>query len=113
MKNIFTLFAVGIIALMAIGCDKTEPAEQQGSLNTPEFSANANDNSITVSWTVVEGAAYYEIWLNNDEPTKTDKTVHRFDGLKWNTEYTVNLKAVGTDGSGSKVASQKVTIAVR
>ena len=113
MKNIFTLFAAGIIALMAIGCDKTEPAEQQGSLNTPEFSANANENSITVSWTVVEGAAYYEIWLNNDEPTKTDKTVHRFDGLKWNTEYTVNLKAVGTDGSGSKVASQKVTIAVR
>lgn len=113
MKNIFTLFAAGIIALMAIGCDKTEPAEQQGSLNTPEFSANANDNSITVSWTVVEGAAYYEIWLNNDEPTKTDKTVHRFDGLKWNTEYTVNLKAVGTDGSGSKVASQKVTIAAR
>ena len=113
MKNIFTLFAAGIIALMAIGCDKTEPAEQQGSLNTPEFSANANENSFTVSWTVVEGAAYYEIWLNNDEPTKTDKTVHRFDGLKWNTEYTVNLKAVGTDGSGSKVASQKVTIAVR
>ena len=113
MKNIFTLFAAGIIALMAIGCDKTEPAEQQGSLNTPEFSANANENSITVSWTVVEGAAYYEIWLNNDEPTKTDKTVHRFDGLKWNTEYTVNLKAVGTDGSGSNVASQKVAIAVR
>ena len=113
MKNIFTLFAAGIIALMAIGCDKTEPAEQQGSLNTPEFSANANENSITVSWTVVEGAAYYEIWLNNDEPTKTDKIVHRFDSLKWNTEYTVNLKAVGTDGSGSKVASQKVTIAVR
>lgn len=113
MKNIFTLFAAGIIALMAIGCDKTEPAEQQGSLKTPEFSANANDNSITVSWTVVEGAAYYEIWLNNDEPTKTDKIVHRFDGLKWNTEYTVNLKAVGTDGSGSKVASQKVAIAVR
>ena len=113
MKNIFTLFAAGIIALMAIGCDKTEPAEQQGSLNTPEFSANANENSITVSWTAVEGAAYYEIWLNNDEPTKTDKTVHRFDGLKWNTEYTVNLKAVGTDGSGSNVASQKVAIAVR
>ena len=113
MKNIFTLFAAGIIALMAIGCDKTEPAEQQGGLNTPEFSANANENSITVSWTVVEGAAYYEIWLNNDEPTKTDKTVHRFDSLKWNTEYTVNLKAVGTDGSGSKVASQKVAIAAR
>ena len=113
MKNIFTLFAVGIIALMAIGCDKTEPAEQQGSLKTPEFSANANENSITVSWTVVEGAAYYEIWLNNDEPTKTDKIVHRFDSLKWNTEYTVNLKAVGTDGSGSKVASQKVAIAAR
>lgn len=114
MKRIFTLFAAGIIALLAIGCESaTEPVKQGGSLATPEFSANANENSITVSWTTVEGAAYYQIWLNDDEPTKTDKTVHRFDNLKWGTEYTVSLQAIGTNNDKSDVATQKVAIAAR
>ena len=113
MKKIFTLFAAGIIALLAIGCETAEPQPQQGDLATPEFSANANENSITVSWTTVEGAAYYQIWINNEEPVKTDKTVYRFDGLKWNTEYTVSLQAVGTDDKTSVVATQKVIIGER
>lgn len=114
MKRIFTLFAAGIIALLAIGCESaTEPVKQGGSLATPEFSANANENSITVSWTTVEGAAYYQIWLNDDEPTKTDKSVHRFDNLKWGAEYTVSLQAIGTNNDKSDVATQKVTIAAR
>lgn len=113
MKNIFKLFAAAIIAIMAIGCETAEPANQNG-LQTPEFSANANENSITVSWAAVEGAAYYQIWLNDDEPTKTDKTVHRFDDLKWDTEYTVNLQAIAANADeNSAVASVKVVIAAR
>lgn len=113
MKNIFKLFAAAIIAIMAIGCETAEPANQNG-LQAPEFSANANENSITVSWAAVEGAAYYQIWLNDDEPTKTDKTVHRFDNLKWDTEYTVNLQAIAANADeNSAVASVKVVIAAR
>ena len=113
MKNIFKLFAAAIIAIMAIGCETAEPANQNG-LQAPEFSANANENSITVSWAAVEGAAYYQIWLNDDEPTKTDKTVHRFDNLKWDTEYTVNLQAIAANADeNSAVASAKVVIAAR
>ena len=66
MKRLFTLLVAGVIALMAIGCETPEPA-QQGDLATPQFSANANENSITVSWAAVEGAAFYEIWLNDGE----------------------------------------------
>ncbi len=112
MKRFFTLLAVGVMAIMAFSCETEQPADQ-GGIAAPEFSANANENSITVSWTSVEGAAYYQIWLNNDEPTKTDKTVHRFDGLKWDTEYTVNLQAVAANAENSEVVSQKVVIAKR
>ena len=115
MRNLFKGFVVAALAIVAMACSTSETPKQQGGngLATPEFSANANENSITVSWTTVDGAAYYELWLNNGEHVKTDKLVHRFDDLKWNTEYTVNLQAIGSGDKSSAVVSQKVTIAAR
>lgn len=114
MKNLFKGFVVAAIAIAAMACSKTEPTKTTDALATPEFSAGSNENSITVSWVAVEGAAYYQVWLNNDEPVKTDKLVHRFNDLKWNTEYTVNLQAVAADESkNSAIGTQKVTIAER
>ena len=115
MKNLFKGFLIAAMAIAAMACNNEEPTPNNTNrLATPEFSANANENSITVSWTAVDGAAYYEIWLNNEEHTKTDKTVHRFDGLKWNTEYTVNLQAVSAVAENSSVVgTQTVTIAER
>ena len=114
MKNPFKGFRVAAMAILAIACGNDSPEPVNNGLKMPEFSANANENSITVSWTAVDGAAYYQIWLNDNEPVKTDKLVHRFDGLKWNTEYTVNLQAIATDAKkNSKVATQQVIIAER
>ena len=114
MKNLFKGFVVAAMAILAIACGNASPEPVNNGLKMPEFSANANENSITVSWTAVDGAAYYQIWLNDNEPVKTDKLVHRFDGLKWNTEYTVNLQAIATDAKkNSKVATQQVIIAER
>ena len=115
MKNLFKGFVVAAIAIVAMACNTDEP-QQNGAdrLAKPQFSANANENSITVSWIAVDGAAYYELWLNNEEHIKTDKMVHRFDNLKWDTEYTVNLQAISTDEQkNSEVATKKVTIAAR
>lgn len=114
MKNLFKGFVVAAMAILAIACGNDSPEPVNNGLKMPEFSANANENSITVSWTAVDGAAYYQIWLNDNEPVKTDKLVHRFDGLKWNTEYTVYLQAIATDAKkNSKVATQQVIIAER
>ena len=106
---------VAAMAIAAMACSNDEPqVGGDNRLATPEFSANANENSITVSWTTVDGAAYYQVWLNNEEPVKTDKTVHRFDGLKWNTEYTVNIQAIAANADeNSLVGTAKVTIAER
>ena len=116
MKNLFKGFVVTAIAIVAMACG-TENTSENGAnlLATPEFGANVNENTITVSWSAVDGAAYYEIWLNNDtEHIKTDKFAHRFEGLKYDYEYTINLQAIATDAKkNSKVATQKVTIAER
>lgn len=67
MKNLFKGLLVAAIAIAAIACSKQEPAKQaENGLATPEMGANATENTITVSWTSVEGAAFYELWLNND-----------------------------------------------
>ena len=114
MKNILTLFAAGIIALLAIGCETPEQPANSNRLATPEFNANAYENSITVSWLAVDGAAYYQLQLDNNEPVKTDKLVHRFEGLKWNTTYTVKLQAIAAVAeNSSEVATKSVTIAAR
>lgn len=114
MKNLFKGLLVAAIAIAAIACSKQEPAKQgENDLATPEMGANATENTITVSWTAVEGAAFYELWLNNDtDHIRTDKTVHRFEGLKWNTEYTVNLMAVVGD-KNSAVVSKTIMIGER
>ena len=61
MKNLFKGFVVAAMAILAIACGNDSPEPVNNGLKMPEFSANANENSITVSWTAVDGAAYYQI----------------------------------------------------
>lgn len=109
MKNIFKMILASVVAVMAVSCENGNEGTKEGQLATPEFTCTVTGNTIMVSWEAIEGAAYYEITLSNKATEKTDKTVHRFEGLEYNTEYTVKLQAISTDESkNSKVASQKV-----
>ena len=109
MKNIFKMILATVVAVMAVSCENGNEGTKEGQLATPEFTCTVTGNTIMVSWEAIEGAAYYEITLSNKATEKTDKTVHRFEGLEYNTEYTVKLQAISTDESkNSKVASQKV-----
>ncbi|MBO5820973.1 MAG: hypothetical protein J6R02_05215 [Alistipes sp.] len=71
MKNIIKSILVVMIGLFAISCTPSE-TPNDNRLQAPVFSCNVNENSITVSWIAVDGAAYYEIGINNEEPVKTD-----------------------------------------
>lgn len=109
MKNIINTLLCGVIALMFIGCENSNEGTKEGQLATPEFTCSVTGNAIMVSWETVEGAAFYEITISNKATEKTDKTVHRFEDLEYNTEYTIKLQAIAVDESkNSKVASQKV-----
>jgi hypothetical protein len=114
MKNIIKLFALSLIGIMAIACTNEPMPSNPNSLKAPLFSCNVTENVITVTWNAVEGAAYYQVALNDDEPAKTDKLIHQFDGLKWGTTYTVKLQAIAADPAlNSQISSQEITIAER
>ena len=114
MKNIFKLFALSLIGFMAIACSNEEVPSNPNSLRAPEFNCNVTENVITVTWSAIEGAAYYQVALNDNEPEKTDKLIHRFEGLKWDTTYTIKLQAISTNPEhNSAIVSKEATIAAR
>lgn len=105
-KIIYSLFAA-IIAFMAISCET--PAEQNNDnrLQTPAFTLNVQGNSIVVAWEKVTGAAYYEVALDPGSIEKTDKTVHKFDELQYNTQYTIYVRAIATDKAKNSDVTKK------
>lgn len=105
-KFIYSLFAA-IIAFTAISCET--PAEQNNDnrLQTPAFTLNVQGNSIVVAWEKVTGAAYYEVALDPGSIEKTDKTVHKFDELQYNTEYTIYVRAIATDKAKNSDVTKK------
>lgn len=58
MKNIFKILFSAVIALSIIGCTKETEAVKDNRIATPEFTLSVHENSITVVWEAVEGAAY-------------------------------------------------------
>ena len=109
MKNIFKMLFVAMVAFVAIACENGEVNNNPDALAKPEFTCSVTGNTIMVSWEAIEGAAYYEITISNKATEKTDKTVHRFEDLEYNTEYTIKLQAIAADASNSsEVASCKV-----
>ena len=105
-KFIYSLFAA-IIAFMAISCETPAGPNNDNRLQTPAFTLNVQGNSIVVAWEKVTGAAYYEVALDPGSIEKTDKTVHKFDELQYNTEYTIYVRAIATDEAKNSDVTKK------
>ena len=113
MKQTLKAILAGVIVLMAAACENTEP-NKDGRLETPNFTANVDGNEITVAWEEVTGAAYYEVTLTPGATEKTDKLIHKFTNLEYNTEYAVSVRAIAVDESkNSNATTKKVQTAVR
>jgi hypothetical protein len=114
MKTTLKALLAGLVVIMAWSCETTGETSNDGRLATPYFTANVDGNTITVAWEEVTGAAYYEVGLNPGSIEKTDKLIHRFDNLEYNTEYEVSVRAIATDESkNSIVETKKVSTEVR
>lgn len=105
-KFIYSLFAA-IIAFMAISCETPAEPNNDNRLQTPAFTLNVQGNSIVVAWEKVTGAAYYEVALDPGSIEKTDKTVHKFDELQYNTQYTIYVRAIATDEARNSDVTKK------
>lgn len=106
MKRTLSAIIAGIIVLFAASCEQGLPGNSD-RLATPYFTVNVDGNVLTVAWEEVAGAAYYEVGLEPGSIAKTDKLIHRFDNLEYNTEYKVSLRAIATDESKSSIAETK------
>ena len=111
MKRTLSAIVAGIIALVAMSC---ETADLGDRLATPNFNVTVEGNTITVAWEKVTGAAYYEVGLNPGSIAKTDKTIHRFEDLQYNSTYVVSVRAIATDAAkNSEVVEKSVNTAER
>lgn len=107
MKKFIYSLCAAIIAFMAISCETPAEPNNDNRLQTPAFTLNVQGNSIVVAWEKVTGAAYYEVALDPGSIEKTDKTVHKFDELQYNTQYTIYVRAIATDEARNSNVTKK------
>ena len=96
-----------ILAFAFVGCTKSGEENNANRLATPNFSLRAEGNIITVSWEEVLGAAYYEVALDPGSVEKTEKVIHRFENLEYDTEYKVSVRAIAPDAAQNSNAEVK------
>ena len=110
MKNAIKVLMCAILAFAFVGCTDDKEGGNPDRLATPNFTARAEGNAIIVAWEEIAGAAYYEVALNPGSIEKTDKLVHRFEGLDYSAEYEVSVRAIAPNAANnSNVNVVKVT----
>lgn len=77
-------------------------------LEAPAVTAVAEGNTVTVSWTEVEGATSYFVAMGDAEAEETQELSKVYTDLAWETEYTFSVKAVA-DGVESVAATATAT----
>ena len=107
MKNTIKILMCAILAFAFVGCTKSGEENNSNRLATPNFSLRAEGNIITVSWEEVLGAAYYEVALDPGSVEKTEKVIHRFENLEYDTEYKVSVRAIAPDAAKNSNAEVK------
>jgi len=123
MKNLFFLFLSCTFILSLSSCDVTLGDEEEAPIEMKEFTieATASSESITLSWTAVDGVSWY---FANYAPTgdtkvedggyqnlNTDEMSHTVYNLEPNTEYEIYLEG-GTYLTGGDRIARSNTLTV-
>ena len=82
---------------------EAEGASTTTPLDTPEVTATAEGNTITVSWKAITGAANYTVTCGTASKTVTG-TSAEFTGLAYSTKYDVTVVANPTDSAVNTVS---------
>lgn len=116
MKKIINLILV-LSAVLIVSCNKDEQSEapEAQQLASPEISiTEQTENSFTVAWTPVEGAASYNYTCEwTGEAGNTADTVLSFSGLEAGTEYVLAVSSFPADTvsySESEPAVVRITL---
>ena len=110
MKNTIKLLMCAMMAFCFSSCTDETGSDVVADFN---FTISAIENTLAVTWNGVEGAAYYEVQLNDDQAIKTDRTAHKFEDLAYDATYNVSLKAVNGAGKVLQRGTKSATIGAR
>lgn len=94
-----------VYKVCAVSADGESPYSAERTVKTlgappmppGDCTSSATENSVTVTWSAVDGAVGYEVFFDGKvyETTETSKT---FTGLSPNKDYPVQVRAKGEDG---------------
>lgn len=93
----------------ATGGDSEQPSVTP--LETPQVTATASGNTVTVSWGAVDGAKDYTVACGSESKTISELSA-RFSDLDYSKEYTVTVvanPADATENTASEAGSAKAT----
>lgn len=113
MKNTIKLLMCAVMALCFASCTQEPETDNTQQNKSFTFALSTEENYLLVSWDDVDSAVYYEIQLNDEDVIKTDKTVHRFTDLEYETTYTVSLSAINAAGEAIESAQKSITTKAR
>ncbi len=91
----------------ALGCSNTAMATVEAFFDQPVITCTtADDNSITVTWETVVGAAGYQLLLNNDSiiTLTSIETVYTFTNLLPDTSYLIGIIALSSLDCGANAS---------
>lgn len=108
MKNTIKLLMCALFAFAFASCTPNE--ENKSDFN---FFLSVKENTIVATWSAVDGSAYYELQLNDNEAVKTNKLIFEFTELSYNTTYTVKFNAINAAGESIKSDEKSIEIGVR
>lgn len=96
--------AFGSSSYSASGTIETIPSPPAAPVNV---NATASGTSVTVSWSLINGATGYDV-IFNGAVHSVSKNVFTIKGLSPNTIYTYNVRTKNASGAGSYASSQNI-----
>lgn len=92
------------VAVLAVSCRKEEMPVSVSMPDEP-IAATASETSLSLSWEAVEGVSAYKLEAKDDSDyeyeTEVSGTSFELTGLQYDTEYSVRLGALASDGTVS------------
>ena len=90
------------------GSGETPDVPEVTPLATPVVSATASGNTITATWAAIDGAKDYTVTCDSQSQTVTTTTA-TFEGLEYETEYTISVVANPADEAVNSVSEAGTT----
>lgn len=115
-NNYFALYksgqAMNLALIPAVQSEEPDPTPTPVELVMSDITcSNQTENSLTFTWTAVEGATAYQVYFNGKDKGQTTDLTYTASDLIAGTSYTIAVKAVGDEVNYTTSTSAKTCTA--